>query len=1109
MKKLFFILCIFLLPSLALAQPSGEIDPYSIHWDASSHATTASIPFALGLTAGSTVFDANTTTSSVGIGQAGSSTASLGITSTLKNAEYIIHTLSSAPVANNSTLLIEPTWNWSGANSSTQRGIYLNLLDSHIVSSGAADVNRAFDLNYQRSAAQSLIAAVEVTALRATSSDTGTYNRTAGNQTITNTGLLFSSSASPTYNDSTGTRTLTYNSTGIKASASALTTTLTAGAGINLNLRGLQVLQVQGNTTAGVTTTLYGIDITGPTAGHVGYGINIGAVDTSTTAIGLQIAKPLTATTKYEVALDGTGTGSGVYFNTPTRAGLEYIRSTGTGFLNLGAGTSIKLDPLTTNGLVKTGSGDGTLSIATAGTDYVHTLSVTSPILNSGTAADPNIALDETASYSWSGQHTWLSPGDITLKEDVKFYIGDNNSGLGRLSLQYNSGTSQVELADEDSYIGNGGKFSIQPNILVDPNLNGYSQFGATPQLVAPSNSNDTLVVGRSYDGVVTGGKRAGFFESYYTGSTSHAGFNAGLNSFASTTSGSSGNLTASTQSGGLSGGRYRTAHAGLGLVSLSTGISILTSWTGSGNTTEAIGLQIETPTKTLLGGPVNWYGIKLPDMSGGAIASTATYGIYVQPIKSNYPVWFASNAEAFFREAGNKIYSSGAAALDVVATTTLNATAGTTVNLQAGGTTPLTIQAASLTLKDGVNFVGNTGTGNKIGTSTTQKWSVFNATPVAQQTATTDLGTALSNFGIRAAGTAYPITTSGNILFNGGTFEIRKDVPLIQLTDTTTGSSDDYSIDVGGAAVSRFRIRNTTDATTAFDVDGTNRIAMSTSYAPQAAYKVYVQDRNTAAAPAANYAALSSSFEYLPSATTTTMGSNLHGYQGGVTAYASNGNISGGGAFFGLRGDATVFLGNATTQSNSAVGLFASYAQSQLSGTGGTAAQGSGMATFLSVGANSTLTAGYHIRVGSTSNSGTITTLYGIYIPAITSGSTNYELFLDTNARAYFRDGNQYLYSSAASTLDVSANTTYNMRIGGTIVNAITSSGETTTGTFTSSRTTDIGWTWQAAPNQACNTTCVSACGGGIDIDAGFVAAAFVSCSTATADVCLCIGSS
>jgi hypothetical protein len=66
------------------------------------------------------------------------------------------------------------------------------------------------------------------------------------------------------------------------------------------------------------------------------------------------------------------------------------------------------------------------------------------------------------------------------------------------------------------------------------------------------------------------------------------------------------------------------------------------------------------------------------------------------------------------------------------------------------------------LTFGDGINIPLKTTTGTKIGTATTQKLGFFNATPVIQQGATTDLGTVLSTLGLRASGTAYPITTTG-----------------------------------------------------------------------------------------------------------------------------------------------------------------------------------------------------------------------------------------------------------------------------------------------------------------------------------------------------------
>lgn len=79
----------------------------------------------------------------------------------------------------------------------------------------------------------------------------------------------------------------------------------------------------------------------------------------------------------------------------------------------------------------------------------------------------------------------------------------------------------------------------------------------------------------------------------------------------------------------------------------------------------------------------------------------------------------------------------------------------------------------------------------------------------------------------------------------------------------------------------------------------------------------------------------------------------------------------------------------------------------------------------------------------------------------------------------------------------------------GGTALVINGSQAATFYGTVTSNRATDLGWSWQAAANQACNTTCTNACVGGIDTGVAFGASAFVACATATADVCLCAGAS
>jgi hypothetical protein len=64
-------------------------------------------------------------------------------------------------------------------------------------------------------------------------------------------------------------------------------------------------------------------------------------------------------------------------------------------------------------------------------------------------------------------------------------------------------------------------------------------------------------------------------------------------------------------------------------------------------------------------------------------------------------------------------------------------------------------------------NIITDTVTGTQIGTGTTQKLGFFGATTVVQQLAATDLGTALSNLGLRAAGTAYPLATTAIVKFD------------------------------------------------------------------------------------------------------------------------------------------------------------------------------------------------------------------------------------------------------------------------------------------------------------------------------------------------------
>lgn len=85
----------------------------------------------------------------------------------------------------------------------------------------------------------------------------------------------------------------------------------------------------------------------------------------------------------------------------------------------------------------------------------------------------------------------------------------------------------------------------------------------------------------------------------------------------------------------------------------------------------------------------------------------------------------------------------------------------------RAGATSQSQAFTNGITL-NATSIVTDTTTGLKIGTGTTQKIGFYNNTPIVKPTATTDLGTVLSNLGLRVAGTEYPITTSGTSTFSG-----------------------------------------------------------------------------------------------------------------------------------------------------------------------------------------------------------------------------------------------------------------------------------------------------------------------------------------------------
>lgn len=161
-----------------------------------------------------------------------------------------------------------------------------------------------------------------------------------------------------------------------------------------------------------------------------------------------------------------------------------------------------------------------------------------------------------------------------------------------------------------------------------------------------------------------------------------------------------------------------------------------------------------------------------------GDVTSSGNATTYANPV----PVTLGGTTLTGFTT-GTFLTASSTTALASVKTAPTGVVVGTT------DTQTLSAKTLSgVTIADATNIVLNTTTGTKIGTATGQKLGFYNATPVIQPLATTDLGTVLSDTGLRAAGTAYPITTSG----------------LVTMTGTTTSISNASLISVRSQAMTR-----------------------------------------------------------------------------------------------------------------------------------------------------------------------------------------------------------------------------------------------------------------------------------------------------------------
>ena len=128
---------------------------------------------------------------------------------------------------------------------------------------------------------------------------------------------------------------------------------------------------------------------------------------------------------------------------------------------------------------------------------------------------------------------------------------------------------------------------------------------------------------------------------------------------------------------------------------------------------------------------------------------------------------------------------------IDAITTSSAGATTIT-------GATTLT---GTTTITDANNFIFGATTGTKFGTATTNKLGFWNATPIVQPVATTDLITGLVNVGLRASGTAVPLTTTGAVSFSNTTVTSSLTANTLSVTGTSslTGTVNTNTLNVNG----------------------------------------------------------------------------------------------------------------------------------------------------------------------------------------------------------------------------------------------------------------------------------------------------------------------
>lgn len=270
-------------------------------------------------------------------------------------------------------------------------------------------------------------------------------------------------------------------------------------------------------------------------------------------------------------------------------------------------------------------------------------------INDGGGSPTANFAIDRDGSLWWGN-----IVGTSNLVDAVETYRAKLPANMGMdMRLYRDSGAGALRM--NTAFICD-ETISVSSSITANTNTSDVTLFG--PALVAPAVTPSSLhgfVVRKQW---ITSGTTAAVIDAEFADASASSTALQGQTIFAHTATGTVGNLTATTNGGGLRN-RRQIRQRGSGTISLCSNDSLnYTQDASTGTVTEYVGSNYEAPT---IAATTTTYINERFRSSSVTGTSTNAYHSYYEALghgTNRFEIWMDTDAGIFFRESGNEISS-------------------------------------------------------------------------------------------------------------------------------------------------------------------------------------------------------------------------------------------------------------------------------------------------------------------------------------------------------------------------------------------------------------------------------------------------------------------